>query len=180
MAFRQSFSAQHSSSCPQKLKNDAKSMIQGTPGPRSIPNNMRWTWETFLDIRSESAQLHTTFTDAKPNCEGLKPTESENFISTDYTDRNGSLHGYIVTTYDNGDKIFQKQEGVSQTITNADGSKSSTLYAIVKYVGGTGKYKSIQGMARTTAAFDPVRTMSRLIPRVSIGSRNRVNLLTPE
>ena len=103
------------------------------------------------------AQLHTTFTAPKPNCEGLKPTESENYISTDYTDRNGNLHGYLVTTYDNGDKIFQRQEGTSQTVTNADGTKSSTLYAVVKYVGGTGKYKSIQGLARTIAAFDPVK-----------------------
>jgi hypothetical protein len=123
----------------------------------------KYTQQHALDVgdvpghQIRVAQLHTTFTDPKPNCEGLKPTESENFVSTDYTDRNGTLHGYLVTTYDNGDKIFQRQEGVSQTITNADGSKSSTLYAVVKYVGGTGKYKSIQGMARTTAAFDPVK-----------------------
>jgi hypothetical protein len=123
----------------------------------------KYTQQHALDVgdvpghQIRVAQLHTTFTDPKPNCEGLKPTESENFISTDYTDRNGTLHGYIVTTYDNGDKIFQRQEGVSQTITNADGSKSSTLYAVVKYVGGTGKYNNIQGLARTTAAFDPVK-----------------------
>jgi len=125
--------------------------------------NTKYTEQHVMDVgdvpghQIRIAQLHTTFPDAKANCEGLKPTASENFVSTDYTDRNGTLHGYIVTTYDNGDKIFQRQEGVSQTVTKADGSKSSTFYGVERYVGGTGKYKNIQGLVRITAGFDPIK-----------------------
>ena len=125
--------------------------------------NTKYTEQHVMDVgdvpghQIRIAELHTTFPDAKANCEGLKPTNSVNYISTDYIDRNGPLHGYITTTYDNGDKIFFVEEGISQTVTKADGSKSSTFYGLNRYVGGTGKYKNIRGLVRITAGFDPIK-----------------------
>ena len=75
-------------------------------------------------------ELHTTFPDDKANCEGLETELLSGHFFTDYVDRNGTLHGYAVTTYENGDKIFGVTDGISQTVTNADGSKSSTFFGV--------------------------------------------------
>ena len=42
--------------------------------------------------------LRTTFPDDKMNCEGLKRTKTMGNFFTDYVDRNGTLHGYSVTS----------------------------------------------------------------------------------
>ena len=101
--------------------------------------------------------LHTAFPDDKANCEGLKRTETMGNFLTDYVDRNGTLHGYGVTTYENGDKIFAVTDGISQTVTSADGSKSSTFFGVSRNTGGTGKYKNVRGLFRVTTAFDPTK-----------------------
>ena len=99
-------------------------------------------------------ELKRTFPDDKPNCEGLKRTESIEHAFSDYYDRNGTLHGYGVTTYENGDKVFEVVDGISQTVTNADGSKKGTFSGISRFVGGTGKYMNVRGLFRATVNFD--------------------------
>ena len=80
---------------------------------------------------------------------------------SDYVDRNGKTYGYAVTTFENGDKIFAVLDGLSQTVTNADGSKSSTLFGVSRYTGGTGKYKNVRGLFRATNAFDPTKNYNQ-------------------
>jgi hypothetical protein len=99
-------------------------------------------------------ELKSTFPDDKPNCEGLKRTESVAHNFSDYYDRNGLLHGYTVITYENGDKIYSVTEGTSQTVTAADGSKKGTFVGISRYTGGTGKYANVHGLFRLTVVFD--------------------------
>jgi hypothetical protein len=99
-------------------------------------------------------ELRRTFPDDKPNCEGLKRTQSVAHAATDRVDANGPLHGYAVISFDNGDKMFEEVSGIAQTVTNADGSKVGTYVGVNRITGGTGKYLSVRGLLRDTVNFD--------------------------
>jgi len=93
-------------------------------------------------------ELHRTYPNDKPNCEGLKRTESWVRGYSNYIERNGPTSGYEITVLDNGDKIFSEYSGTSQTTINPDGSKKSTYTGVSRYTGGTGRYKGIRGFLR--------------------------------
>jgi hypothetical protein len=124
--------------------------------------NSTYTQQHVLDVGDVPGhqvrifELHRTYpADTKPNCEGLRRTESWTRGFSDYTDRNGPNLGYTVTTLENGDKIFSEDRGTSQTVVTPDGAKKSTGIGISKYTGGTGKYQSIRGLERWSNVFDP-------------------------
>jgi len=59
-----------------------------------------------------------------------------------------------VTTYDNGDKIFSAEDGISQTVLNPDGSKKGAFTGVTRFTGGTGKYLNVHGRGREVTSFD--------------------------
>lgn len=99
-------------------------------------------------------ELVRTYPDDKPNCEGLKRTQTLSHASVDYINGNGTLHGYATTTFENGDKIFAEINGISQTVVNPDGSKKGSFTGITRFVGGTGKYQRVRGVTREKTDFD--------------------------
>lgn len=60
-------------------------------------------------------ELRRVYPNDKPNCEGLKRVESWSYGYSDYVDRNAPYREYMVTTLENGDKIFSEFTGTSQT-----------------------------------------------------------------
>ena len=100
-------------------------------------------------------QVHRRFPNDKPNCEGLKRTESWLRGSSDYIDLNGSVSGYLTIALENGDRIFARVSATSQTSTTAEGSQKSVATSGATYTGGTGKYRSVRGIQRETVIFDP-------------------------
>jgi hypothetical protein len=105
-------------------------------------------------------EVHRTYPNDKPNCEGLKRTESWDRGYSNYIDRNGPTSGYEVTVLENGDKIFGQYSGTSQTTVSSDGSKKSTYTGVTRYTGGTGKYKGIRGLLRNSDDFDPDKNVN--------------------
>jgi hypothetical protein len=100
-------------------------------------------------------ELHRVYPNDKPNCEGLKRIESWSYGYSDYVNRNGPYHVYMVTTLENGDKIFSESTGTSQTALAEDGSKkSSTEEGTEIWTGGTGKYKGVHGFQWSHGVFD--------------------------
>jgi hypothetical protein len=85
----------------------------------------------------------------KPNCEGLKNKETRTYAYRDYRDRNGHTWGYSVTILENGDKIYSQFSGTTETTTAADGSKKTTTEGVATWTGGTGRYQTVRGLART-------------------------------
>ena len=73
-----------------------------------------------------------------------------------YNYTNGSGHGqnYAVSLMENGDKIFSRQEVLIQTVTAADGSRTSKFTNVVTLTGGTGKFKGIRGTLRSSGQTD--------------------------
>jgi hypothetical protein len=106
-------------------------------------------------------EAHRVFSNAKPNCEGLKMVERWSRGYSDYVDRNGRTWGYEVTTLENGDKIFDEYNGTAQTVVGADGSKKSTVEAVSRWTGGTGKYQGVRGIEWLHVVFDPDKGFSQ-------------------
>jgi hypothetical protein len=107
-------------------------------------------------------EVHRRFPNDKPNCEGLKRTESWLRASTDYIDRNGSVSGYLTIVLENGDKIFARVTGTSQTSTNPDGSQRSVATDVMTYTGGTGRYRSVRGIQMERVIFDPGKNFNQV------------------
>ena len=130
--------------------------------------NTAYTQQHVLDVgdvpghQIRIVEMHRTYPDAQPNCEGIKETESWTRAFSDYVDRNGRAWGYTVTTLENGDKIFSEFSGTSQTVADPDGTKKSTYVGIARYTGGTGKYQGIRGFSRETSKFDPEKKLNQL------------------
>jgi hypothetical protein len=133
-----------------------------------LPANNNYTQQHVLDIDDIAGhqirifEVHRTFPDDRPNCEGLRRIEQWDRAFSDYVDRNGLVRGYSVTMLENGDKIFGEYSGTSQTSTNPDGTKQSTFTGTTRYTGGTGRYASVRGIMRDTAVFDPSRNFLQL------------------
>jgi hypothetical protein len=106
-------------------------------------------------------ELHRVYPNDKPNCEGLKRVESWSYGLSDYVDRNGSYRGFMVTTLENGDKIFSEFTGTSQTMVAQDGSKESIDEGTETWTGGTGRYKGVHGFQWNHGIFDLDKGMNR-------------------
>ena len=63
---------------------------------------------------------------------------------------------------ENGDRIFGRMSGTSQTSTAADGSQRSVATTVTTYTGGTGRYRSVRGVQRETIVFDPERNFNQV------------------
>jgi hypothetical protein len=100
-------------------------------------------------------ELKRKILNAQANCEGHKVVESRQWGYSDYVERNGRSWGYGEHVLDSGDKIFFTFDGTTQTVAGPDGSPRSTFTGIDLWKGGTGKYQSVRGIERQTAAFNP-------------------------
>jgi hypothetical protein len=98
--------------------------------------------------------LHSVFTQEAPVYEGVKVKESWLRALTDYMEGNGRGAGYTISILENGDKIFGRWEGVTQTTVSANGSKVTRTNSITTLTGGTGKFKGIRGTLRGIATTD--------------------------
>jgi len=127
----------------------------------NLAQDTKYTQQHVIDVgdvpghQVRILELHYTPSNAKPNCEGLKVVEAWSRGYSDYTNTNGRAWGYATDTLENGDKIFAQWSGITQTIINPDGSKKSTYTGITTYTGGTGKYRGIHGMSRSSVNFNP-------------------------
>jgi hypothetical protein len=106
-------------------------------------------------------EIRRVYPNAKPNCEGLKWTESWARGYSDYIDRNGHTWGYSLYTLENGDKIYTEFTGAVQTHVAADGSKQSSVEGTERWTGGTGKYQGVRGIQWDHVSFDPQKGLNQ-------------------
>ncbi len=114
----------------------------------------KYTQQHLLDVGDVAghqirvASLQTKFTDTAPEYDGVKVTETAAWLTSDYVNGSGRFMTYGISHMANGDKIFTRTEGLSQTSTGADGAKSTSYSTVTTIVGGTGKFASIRGTIR--------------------------------
>jgi hypothetical protein len=68
--------------------------------------------------------------------------------------RENHAMGSVVNLMANGDKIFGRWDGVTQTTIKPDGSKASKVNGVTTWTGGTGKCQGIRGIVRGGATSD--------------------------
>lgn len=123
--------------------------------------NTKYTQQHVIDVGDVPGhqiriyEIHRTWPNNPPAFDGVRVKEEWFRGYSDYIDINGHTSGYIYYRLENGDRIFARLDGTSQTIVNPDGSKKSTIAAVITLTQGTGKSRGIRGTARYTAIFDP-------------------------
>ena len=92
--------------------------------------------------------------EAPPVFDDVKVKEAWQRAMSDYTDLSGRANGYYVYAMDNGDKVFARWEGLTQTTINPDGSKASEIWGVTTLTGGTGKFKGLRGTLHGSSKID--------------------------
>jgi hypothetical protein len=128
---------------------------------KTLGENTQYTQQHAIDVgdipghQVRINEIHTVFPKDAPMFEGVRVVESWMRGYSDYVDINGRHWGYGILILENGDKIFTRNDGSSQTIVGADGAKKSTATGVTTLTGGTGKFRGIHGTLRYVTNFDP-------------------------
>jgi hypothetical protein len=123
--------------------------------------NDKYTQQHGIDIgdvpghQMRIYEIYRAWPNTPPEFNGVRVKEEWLRAISDYIDINGHSWGYSHYVLENGDKIFARFDGTSETIANPDGSKKSTYTSVVTLTDGTGEFRGIRGIARYTAVFDP-------------------------
>jgi hypothetical protein len=120
----------------------------------------KYTQQHLLDVgdvpghQIRVAALQTKYASEAPQYDGVKVVESTGWLASDYTDGSGHFRQYSVLQMANGDRIFTRTEGLSQTSVGADGGRKTTFSTVVTLSGGTGKFATIRGTLRASGITD--------------------------
>jgi hypothetical protein len=100
------------------------------------------------------ASLQTKYTGEAPEYDGVKVVEGMGWLASDYIGASGRFTTYGISQMANGDKIFTRAEGLSQTSVGADGGKRTSFTTVTTLTGGTGKFATIRGTLRGSGVTD--------------------------
>jgi hypothetical protein len=127
---------------------------------KTPPGVSKYTQQHVLDVGDAAGhqirigELHTKYANEAPEYDGVKVVETWGRLMSDYTNGNGRLVPYTVLHMANGDKIFHRGEGISHSVTAADGSRRISYSNVVTITGGTGKFANLRGLLRQTGFSD--------------------------
>jgi hypothetical protein len=103
------------------------------------------------------AEVYTDYSvlgDAAPALAEVRVKSGTTTWLSDYIAGNGSASGYTVFVMENGDKVFAKTSLTLHAKPNSEGKPSSQFLQVYVLTGGTGKFKGIQGLLRSSAVTD--------------------------
>ena len=100
------------------------------------------------------ASLQTKFANVAPEYDGVKVVETMSWLAADYIGASGRFTQYSVLLMANGDKIFNRSEGLAQTSIGADGGRKTSYSTVTTLTGGTGKFATIRGIIRGSGITD--------------------------
>jgi hypothetical protein len=126
----------------------------------SPPQTSRYLRDHSIDVDDASghkvriAEIQRTYTQDHPVIMGTKVVETWFRGFTDYIGGTGPGYGYETWILEDGNKIFVESKFHSTSEATPTGSRRGTSYATTRFVGGTGKFSSIQGTLTSTVEFD--------------------------
>ena len=100
------------------------------------------------------ASLQTQYTTTAPEYDGIKVLESTGSLTSDYINGSGRFSQYTVSQMANGDKLYSRVDGLSQTTVASDGAKQTSFTIVTTLTGGTGKFATIRGTLRGSGVTD--------------------------
>ncbi|KQW36549.1 hypothetical protein ASC76_17975 [Rhizobacter sp. Root404] len=95
-----------------------------------------------------------------PSYAGVRVKEANTVLHSDLRNGSGVTAGYIVSTLENGDKIFMEANIMLHAAPGDDGKPTIRVTQTSVITGGTGKFKGIRGVLRATSTTD-LKTASR-------------------
>ena len=119
--------------------------------------NSKYTQQQFLDVgdiaghQVRSFEIYRTFPTNAPLINGVKLKEQWTRGVSDYIDYNGTATQYNVYILENGDKFFSH----TTVLSHNTGSGRPSNVSVGSITGGTGKFTGMQGIVRTSGAFEP-------------------------
>jgi len=75
---------------------------------------------------------------------------------SDYINFSGPFTTYTVYTLEDGNKVFSRGTGTSQSSTKADGTQVVKFSFVENFLGGTGKFKGMRGQVTGSGERAPV------------------------
>jgi len=99
-------------------------------------------------------EIQRVYTKDHPTIMGVKVKEMWFRGFTDYGASGGPGHGYETWILEDGNKVFLESMFLSYTEPSGGGGRRGNSYSTLRFVGGTGKYATIQGSLSSSVEFD--------------------------
>lgn len=100
-------------------------------------------------------EIQRLYPNNPPKFEGVPVTEQWDRGYSDYTDTNGRAWWYSTYFLENGDKIYARVDGTTQTRQSNSHTSISRFVGVITLTGGTGKFKGIRGLLQSKIRFSP-------------------------
>jgi hypothetical protein len=100
-------------------------------------------------------EIQRLYPNNPPKFEGVSVTEQWDRGYSDYTDTNGRAWWYSTYFLENGDKIYARVDGTTQTKQSNSQTSISTFVGVITITGGTGEFKGIRGLLQSKIRFSP-------------------------
>lgn len=106
--------------------------------------------------RIRYAELQTVYPADKPApvYAGVRVKESNTVLIGEQISGSGTSSGYGVLSLENGDKIFSRVTLTLQSSVGEDGKPATKFDQVSHITGGTGKFKNIRGVLRSSGRTD--------------------------
>jgi hypothetical protein len=130
----------------------------------------RYTQQLAIDVENvpghqvRVVEIVRTYSDAtRLRVMGTPVSQSKLTALTDYVNGSGPARGYEIWDLADGEKVFLQFDSITHSESTAAGSRRGTSEAVTRIEGGTGKYKGVRGLLRSTVEFDtdPAQGFSR-------------------
>ena len=124
------------------------------------PQSSRYVQDHSIEVddvpghKIRIVEIQRLYAKDHPVVMGTKVVESWLRGFTDYIGAGGPSHGYETWILEDGNKIFLEWTAISRTEATSTGSRRGTSHATSRFVGGTGKFASMQGTLTATVEFD--------------------------
>ena len=100
-------------------------------------------------------EIQRLYPNNPPKFKGVSVTEQWDRGYSDYTDTNGRAWWYSTYFLENGDKIYARTDGTTQTSHSDSHTSISTFVGVITITGGTGEFKGIRGLLQSKIRFSP-------------------------
>jgi hypothetical protein len=101
-------------------------------------------------------EIRNTYPEKDFSFGGVLVTESIARGMSDYINFGGPFVTYNVYTLEDGNKIFSRNTGTSQSVTKPDGTQVVRFSYVENFTGGTGKFRGIRGQLAGNGERAPV------------------------
>ena len=98
-------------------------------------------------------EIQRLYPNNPPKFKEVSVTEQWDRGYSDYTDTNGRAWWYSTYFLENGDKIYARTDGTTQTSHSDSHTSISTFVGVITITGGTGEFKGIRGLLQSKIRF---------------------------